>query len=255
MRRIGHTRQNTMPWVLALGISAVFGQFASWAIKELFKGAVQDWIKEKLGAFTGIGEAEVLATVTTVAVPALIFLLGIYATVLITKHRMKTAMSSPVLSPQSRSIKPSDLAEDMTKQGQVLLDKSADAVATLAELGWTVRPIQDAIQFELVGKSLPFMKESTECFMRLDKPFKLHLQNMVSLKGLNHLASVRGCKDIEINAGEFTDISELHGFSHLTRLAILQIPLNGMGVVDVSVLSSLITLRELQRKRCSTTLV
>lgn len=234
MRRIGHILQNTMLGVLALGLSAVFGQFASWAIKELFKGVVQDWIKEKLGAFTGIGEAEVLATATTVVVPALIFLFGIYATVLITKHRMKTALPVPVLPPQSNVVKPSNSA------------KSADTITRLAGLGWTVNPTQDIIQFELVGKPLPPMKESTEYFVRLDKPFKLYLHSMASLEGLHHLADVPGCKDIEINAGEFTDISELHGFSHLTRLAILQVPLTGTGTVDVSILSSLTALRELK---------
>lgn len=246
MRRTGHRFQNTMLGALALGFSVVFGKFASWAITELFKGAVQDWIKEKLGAFTGVGEAEVLAAAATVAVPALIFFFGIYATVLITKHRMKIALPGPALPPQSHSIEPSNSTETVTKQGQALLDKSADAIATLAGLGWTVKPTQDAIQFELIGRLLPPMKESTECFVRLDRPFKLHLQNVASLEGLHHLANVPGCKDIEISACEFTDISELHGFIHLTRLVILQVPLAGTGVVNTSILSSLIALRELR---------
>ncbi len=160
MREIGHKLQNSMLGALAFGFSIVFGHFASWAITELFKGAVQDWIKGKLGAFTGIEEAEVLATATTVAVPALIFLFGIYAAVFITKYRTKTKISALVVPSQSHALKPSDSTENVMRKGQGVLDRSANAVAALAGLGWTVKPIQDAIQFELVGKPLPVMKES-----------------------------------------------------------------------------------------------
>lgn len=123
---------------------------------------------------------------------------------------------------------------------------SASAIAALARLGWTVKTTAEAIQFEVVSAPLPSMEKSSEYFVQLDRPFKLRLQSVLSLEGLHRLANVPSCVDIEISAGEFTDISELRDFSHLTRLVILQVPLNGTGVVDPSILSSLTALQELQ---------
>ena len=118
-------------------------------------------------------------------------------------------------------------------------------VARLAGLGWTVKPGQDDILFEIAGGSLPPMQESSTHFAQLNRPFRLHFQSVQGLEGLHYLADVTDCKNIEINAGEFTDISELRGFSHLTKLIISQVPLNGIGTVDSSPLSSLINLQEL----------
>jgi internalin A len=53
------------------------------------------------------------------------------------------------------------------------------------------------------------------------------------------------CTKIEIDAGEFTDISELRGFDHLDSLTISQVPLSGAGTVDASALASLTNLRQL----------
>jgi internalin A len=113
------------------------------------------------------------------------------------------------------------------------------AVARLAELGWTVKPGDNDILFEVANRALPPMKESATHFARLKKPFTLHFQSIKSLDGLHYLADIKGCSKIEVNAGEFTDISELHGFSHLTALIISQVPLNGDGIVDASALASL----------------
>jgi hypothetical protein len=118
-------------------------------------------------------------------------------------------------------------------------------VARLAELGWTVRPGKDHIVFEVAGSSLPSMRESSTYFAQLDKQFGLHFQSVKGLEGLHYSADIAGCTSIAISAGEFTDISELRGFSHLTKLGISQVPLNGLGVVDPSPLSSLSGLREL----------
>ena len=122
---------------------------------------------------------------------------------------------------------------------------SGSTVARLAELGWTVKPGRDDILFEIAGGSLPAMEESAIYFEQLNKPFRLHFQSVKNLDGLHHLAGIANCSSVEINAGEFTDVSELRGFSHLTKLVISQVPLNGVGVVDASALSSLVNLQEL----------
>jgi hypothetical protein len=118
-------------------------------------------------------------------------------------------------------------------------------VAGLSELGWTVQPGPDDIQFEIVSKPLPSMKESAAYFGKLHKPFRLHFQSIKGIDGLHYLAGITGCTKVEINAGEFTDLSDLQGFSSLTSLIISQTPLNGLGVIDLTPISSLTNLREL----------
>jgi hypothetical protein len=122
---------------------------------------------------------------------------------------------------------------------------SPSAIARLTELGWTVKPSPSGTQFEVVGRALPPMEESAKYFARLSNPFWLHLQSVTGLEGLHFLAGVAACKRIEINAGEFTDISELRGFTHLDSLVISQVPLSGPGTVDASALASLTHLTNL----------
>lgn len=126
-----------------------------------------------------------------------------------------------------------------------LTNPAVSPVDGLSKLGWAVQPGTDAIQFEIANKPLPPMKESAAYFGRLHKPFRLHFQSVKSIEGLRYLATLSNCTKIEINAGEFTDISELRGFKSLTSLVISQTPLNGFGVVDASPISSLINIREL----------
>jgi len=121
----------------------------------------------------------------------------------------------------------------------------APYLARLAALGWTIKPSQRGIQFEVSSRPLPPMKESADLFRQLQQPFNLLFQSVTGLEGLHYLSDIEGCTRIEINAGEFTDISELRGFSHLPSLGISQVPLNGVGLVDPSALSSLTNLREL----------
>jgi Leucine-rich repeat (LRR) protein len=130
-------------------------------------------------------------------------------------------------------------------KGSIDSGTGSAAVARLAELGWTVKPGENEILFEIAGSSLPPMQESSTYFSQLNRPFRLHFQSVKGLEGLHFLAGIANCDTIEINAGEFTDISELRGFSHLTKLIISQVPLNGVGVVDASPLSSLVNLQEL----------
>jgi Leucine-rich repeat (LRR) protein len=119
-------------------------------------------------------------------------------------------------------------------------------IARLAELGWTVKPSENGTQFEAFDRSIPSMKESAPFFAQLNKPFNLHFQIINSLEGLHALAGVANLHKIEINAGKFTDISELRGFSQLTSLFITQLPYEGIrGVVDPEPLSTLVGLEEL----------
>lgn len=121
----------------------------------------------------------------------------------------------------------------------------SNAVAELSRLGWTVKPGTDDLQFEIASRPLPSMKESAPYFSQMNRPFRLHFQSVPSIEGLHELATIANCTKIEINAGEFFDISELRGFSGLSSLIISQTPINGLAVVDASPLSSLTNLREL----------
>jgi hypothetical protein len=119
------------------------------------------------------------------------------------------------------------------------------AIARLSELGWTVKRSPEGIQFEIADRSLPSMKDSAVFFRQLTTPFRLTFQRVNGLEGLHHLFDIGGCTKIEILTGEFTDISELSGFTHLTHLTIGQLPLNRFGTVDASPLSSLTNLEDL----------
>lgn len=122
---------------------------------------------------------------------------------------------------------------------------SSRTIAHLAELGWTVKPNDTAIIFEVMARPLPPMKESANYFAQLSKPFRVHLQQLPSIEGLHHLAGIANFTNLEINAGEFTDVADIGKLTQLTKLGISQVPLNGSGVVDASPLSSLVNLREL----------
>jgi Leucine-rich repeat (LRR) protein len=119
------------------------------------------------------------------------------------------------------------------------------ALARLAELGWTVKPVANGTDFEIADRALPPMQESAAAFRQLTHPFRLVLQRVPGLVGLHYLNTIENCTEIDISAGEFTDISELSGFVHLHKLAVTQLPLNGLGTVDATVLASLSDLREL----------
>jgi len=125
-------------------------------------------------------------------------------------------------------------------------EASAAAIASLAELGWTVKSGLNEIQFQVSGTALPPMEQSAVYFRRLNKPFDLQLGQVIGLNGLHYLSDIPGCTKIEISAGEFTDISELRGFSHLIDLGISQLPLNGYQTVDSAPLASLTNLQVLR---------
>lgn len=123
--------------------------------------------------------------------------------------------------------------------------QSKSPIDRLSELGWTVRAGTTDIQFEVASRPIPDMGKSVSYFRRLRKPFRLHFQSVKGISGLHFLAGINGCTMIEINAGEFTDISELDGLSQITNLIISQTPIDGLSTIDLSAVSSLSNLREL----------
>jgi Leucine-rich repeat (LRR) protein len=123
--------------------------------------------------------------------------------------------------------------------------EDGSALARLAELGWTIKPGENSIRFEIASRALPPMEQSANLFRQIKQPFDLVLQSVPSLDGLHYLSNVDSCTQIAISAGEFTDISELHDFTHVSGLFISQVALNGLGTVDPSPLSSLTNLQKL----------
>lgn len=120
-----------------------------------------------------------------------------------------------------------------------------DALARLALLGWTLRLDPLNYKFEIAHKDLPAMDESAKYFAPLRKPIQLTLQSVKDLTGLHFLSHVRQINGMTISASEFTDLSELQGFRHLTSLMVTQTPLNGKGIVDASVIGKLTNLQVL----------
>jgi hypothetical protein len=116
------------------------------------------------------------------------------------------------------------------------------ALARLAELGWTVKPGPNGTDFEIADRPLPPMQESAAAFRQLVRPFRLLLQRVPGLAGLRYLNDIANCTEIDISAGEFTNISELADFVYLRNLVVSQLPLNGLGTVDASVIASLTNL-------------
>jgi hypothetical protein len=129
-------------------------------------------------------------------------------------------------------------------EGLVEVGETKSPIGQLSELGWTVRPGATEVQFEVAGRPIPDIRESAKYFSHLQKPFVLHFQSVKGITGLHELAGISGCRKIEINAGEFADISELRGFIHVTSLIISQTPIDGLSTVDLTPLSSLSGLRE-----------
>jgi hypothetical protein len=122
---------------------------------------------------------------------------------------------------------------------------SEDSVARLSALGWTIKPDPKNTTFQISGAALPDMEQSAVYFKNYAKPFNVQLQNVPSLSGLDSLSGLNNCTGIQISAGDFTDISELSGFTHLQSLEMSQIPLNGTAVVDLTPLRGLIDLTNL----------
>lgn len=117
-------------------------------------------------------------------------------------------------------------------------------IERLSQLGWTVKPMKDDIQFEVANRPLPEMQESATYFKQFKQPFNLYLQGVKSIEGLKFLKG-SDCTKIEINAGDFTDLSDLKDLNGLTTLIISQTPISGLTTVNISPLASLTTLREL----------
>jgi len=120
-----------------------------------------------------------------------------------------------------------------------------EAVAHLAELGWAVQPGPAGMVFEIKEKPLPPMEQSAVYFKQLRRPFVLRFQLISGIEGLHYLAGINNLKTLSINAGRFSDISELRNFSNLDSLEISQTPFDSFGILDVTPLASLTNLQKL----------
>jgi hypothetical protein len=105
-----------------------------------------------------------------------------------------------------------------------LTNRASAPIAKLAELGWTVTPQPDKLQFSNSGPKLPDMNASADLLGKLDRPFVLRLQGLASLEGLHLLSANTQCTEIGIGAGEFTETVELAGFQSLTKACHLPNP-------------------------------
>lgn len=86
------------------------------------------------------------------------------------------------------------------------------ALAQLVDLGWSIRSGPEFDQLQSQAPEIPSMARSVPLFEQLVRPFKVTISQPNSIKGLHALSSIVMCKSIEIDAGSFTDISELSGF-------------------------------------------
>ena len=118
-------------------------------------------------------------------------------------------------------------------------------IEKLSGLGWTVKPSSKEMEFEIASRPIPDMEASVRYFRQLRGPFRLHLQSVPQIVGLRFIAGVSNCQEIEINAGEFTDISDLGAITGLRRLILSQTPLSGLSTIDISPLAHLHNLQEL----------
>jgi hypothetical protein len=102
----------------------------------------------------------------------------------------------------------------------------ASPIDSLAGLGWEVKDSKEAVvTFGINAKPLPDMKESAGYFRLLRKSFRLQLQQVPSIGGLESLAGISECIEISISASELNDLSELHLLKSLRKLNISQSPL------------------------------
>ena len=121
--------------------------------------------------------------------------------------------------------------------------ENASPIERLSQLGWTVKPGKGDLQFELANSPLPNMEESARCFRELQKQFRIYLQGTKAISALASISGIGSCKQVVIGAGEFTDVSDLAGFTHLTSLLISQTPINGLSVLDLAPILTLEPLR------------
>ena len=206
------------------GLLSWLGGGASWLLDKLFGDKVFAWVRPMLDPALNL---DWLRLVWEYGVPFSFAALGGYFFWRAGRGIKVSAAAAPKLEVESSE------------------RSSSSAIASLAELGWTIKPTLETIQFELRGGSLPSMKESAKHFAALDKSFSIEISLVKDLKGLHYISKIAGCSKIYISGGEFTDISELDGFSYLTSLSIRQIPLNKLDTVDASPLFSLKQLERL----------
>ena len=118
-------------------------------------------------------------------------------------------------------------------------------VAALTRLGWVITKVDGQFQFEVHGAA-PSMRELSTYFVQLTEPFRLRLINVLGLNDLHYLSNVERCTTIAVVQGNFTDNSELKGFSYLKVSHYSRpVPTDKQGIVDASPLSSMLSLQTL----------
>jgi hypothetical protein len=216
----------------------LFGLLLAAGLMTLFIAVGNSWVLDGPPRWKLWRGALMLCLVSFVYSAAAIWIAG-------SQTETSKEVSSSEPQPLDHSSHPSQTS-DSPKSGEYSENvPTKSPIAQLSELGWTVRPGSSEIQFEIVSKPLPDMRKSAVYFRELQKPFILHFQSVKTIAGLHYLSGIAGCKKIEINAGEFNDISELRGFQHLRSLIISQTPIDGLSTIDLAPLSSMVNIQEL----------
>ena len=154
--------------------------------------------------------------------------------------------SAPTPRPSPPTIAmPASTAPTRVPTRQPSTHTSADPLGTLSALGWTIKRDSSLLTFEIANKTLPSMVESTGNFAQLHESFRIHLQNVPSLDGLEKLWGNEKCVEIELAASDLTSIAPLSGFKSLQKLTISQTPINTHANLDSSPLQGLVNLRSL----------
>jgi Leucine-rich repeat (LRR) protein len=116
-------------------------------------------------------------------------------------------------------------------------------IGRLSELGWSVQRDEQTggIQFRIDYKPLPSIQQSVQSFRSLNRPFTLVILGAKTIDGLELLDRIPNFRTLELNAGEFRDISGLSHLTSLTKLVLSQ----DTNISDISSLSALTNLSDL----------
>jgi hypothetical protein len=161
-----------------------------------------------------------------------------------TKSTQQPPQSKEVENPVPQEIAKANVPNESKSNRPVSAGPlSLSPIEGLTELGWEVQPDENlsGVQFRLTFKSLPSMNKSFGYFRLLNRPFSLVILGAKTLDGLGRLEGIQNFRMLELNSGEFCDISPLTHLTSLTKLTITQ----GSKVSGISALRGLAHLTEL----------
>lgn len=118
---------------------------------------------------------------------------------------------------------------------------NTEAIGALSQLGWTIKRDTPIITFAASDK-LPAMAESSRYFAQIRGPFRLDIERVPNLEGLQLLGSIKNCRELLVDAIESSDISPLATFKSLQKLEINQIPFHTTEDVDGRPLAEMVGL-------------